>query len=82
MRESHINKKALVAAPCGRMNEKGKVEYPDVNCDQKCARCGWNPAEAERRMKTGKMKPHSAYISAANSLFTGKFKTLHFQKGV
>lgn len=38
-----------------RDEETGKIstDTADVICSQKCASCGFNPAEARRRMKTG-----------------------------
>lgn len=47
------NVKQTLNAPCGR-EENGKVVYPAVDCAYVCETCGWNPAEAERRMKEGR----------------------------
>ena len=39
-----------------RDEETGKIstDTADVICSQKCASCGFNPAEARRRIRTGK----------------------------
>lgn len=48
-------------APCGykekdpeRRSRHWDKEYPGVDCDGRCGSCGWNPAEAKRRMTTGR----------------------------
>lgn len=48
------NAKAKLNAPCRYLDEDGKIKYPAVDCAYVCETCGWNPAEAERRMKAGK----------------------------
>lgn len=39
--------------------EKGQTRpyHPAVSCNMNCADCGFNPAEKERRLKTGVFKP-------------------------
>lgn len=54
--------KIVCNAPCGieEYNPHTKVArtyYPHVDCDCFCETCGWNPAEKERRLKEGVMKP-------------------------
>ena len=48
------NVKRNIKAPCGFISaESGKLEYPAVDCAYACEACGWNPAEAKRRMEKG-----------------------------
>lgn len=49
--------RALMNAPCGikEHDRRGNeiTEYPGVDCEMNCKHCGWNPAEAKRRLETG-----------------------------
>lgn len=40
--------------------EKDVLMRADVNCLYRCGDCGWNPKEAARRMRTGRMVTDSA----------------------
>lgn len=80
-----MNAKALIAAPCGIMNAKGKTEYPCVDCEETgCATCGWNPVEKARRLKTGKWRPITSRINAETGeeiQFPARPEQLIFRKG-
>ena len=48
--------KAEIGAPCifiCRDAETGRFApaYPQVDCEHRCRRCGWNPAVRARRLK-------------------------------
>lgn len=64
-----MDTKAFLKAPCGYLgvNRKGEPErkYPGVDCYYDCDSCGWNPKEAERRMKTGKWITNNGLMSLA-----------------
>ena len=40
------------ACPCAYQDGR-HYRFPDVDCELKCKSCDWNPAEHERRMKSG-----------------------------
>ena len=52
-------KRKAVFAPCrflfGNENGSKSLRAASVDCTMKCAACGWNPEERERRMLTGRM---------------------------
>ena len=70
-------------------NEKGGLTWskPKIMCAKKCASCGWNPEEQERRLKTGKIDERTVThvlhndLGEAVSIITKPCKVLTF-KGV
>ena len=45
--------KLPMSEPCAFTTYTGRKVLPAVDCDHNCESCGWNPAEARRRMETG-----------------------------
>lgn len=50
--------KLKMKVPCAylsynEVNKRDELRAPSVDCTMGCDSCGWNPREAERRMKTG-----------------------------
>lgn len=79
-----MNTKALINAPCGKMWDKGKMEYPSVICGEiSCETCGWNPKEKMRRLNTGRWRKVSSRLNAETDeviTFTGKPEQLVFKR--
>lgn len=50
-----LTTKEKINAPCWFINDKGEKKWPAVDCALVCETCPWNPAEAERRKKEGRI---------------------------
>lgn len=47
--------KRTINAPCKFLDDRGKTQYPAVDCAYACEICSWNPEEAKRRIEQGKL---------------------------